>query len=428
MKKLMIAAVMVVSAIMLNAADEAAGIETTKLQKKVVIRISNCETPDSRLPEWKPPKAPAMLQKLPYSNEQIAAVPPERAQEMVEANNRVEEANYQVKMAIEFENWKANMEYMKGVRSKLTATPFGAQVYTAIDKFNGIASSIFNPECIEYFDTLDLRDSNDNAKFQTFKSAKIHVETYFLKMLFENPTKVSHSLALGDGEIARTQWTQRLSFSVKDSGGKVVCGGNIKEDADSVDATNEEATEARIALIEKCLTEVAKKINDSFVATVTFKAASSIKNDEDFESTSPSIFIDGEQRGFDEAIGLLKSDAHDIVAEADGYRTIKKSMKFTTSKTETLKFVPTTCKLTVNVKGPAGFDPSSAEIELVNQDGESESLTSGDEATVQQGKWTLKVTADGYTAKPKTLNLSRPKQVENISVVKEAAPAASAAE
>ena len=101
-------------------------------------------------------------------------------------------------------------------------------------------------------------------------------------------------------------------------------------------------------------------------------------------------------------------------------------MKFSSSGTKKLQMAPTTCKLTVNVKGPAGFDASSATIELVGADGASESLTSGEESTVQQGKWTLKVSADGYSAKPKALNLTSNKKVENITVVKEAAPAAGA--
>ena len=428
MKKLMCSAVAVVAAVSCVVAEADTAVENSKPQKKVVIRISNCETPDSRLPEWKPPKAPAVLKKMPYSPEQIAAAPAEKVQKMVDDNAAVERDNFDVQMKIEYENWQANMEYMKGVRSKLTQTPFGQQVYSAIDKFDGVAANVFNPECIQFFDTLDMREGNDHAKFQTFKSAKVHVETYFLKLFFENPTKVERSITLGDGPITRTKWIQKVSASLKDGGGMVIpgCGGNFTEEMDSLDANADEAAEARVALIEKCLNAVAKKINDGLVATVVFKAASSVKGDEDFESVSPCLTIDGVQRGFDESIGLLKSDLHEIVAEADGYRTVRKTAKFSTSKTETIKFVPTTCKLTVNVKGPAGFDASSATIELVGADGASESLTSGEESTVQQGKWTLKVSADGYSAKPKALNLTSNKKVENITVVKEAAPAAGA--
>jgi len=426
MKQLMFVALATMVSVSLYAGEGSEEAANAPAQKKVVLRISNCETPDSRLPEWKPPKQPAALEKMPYSPEQIAAAKPEKVSAMVDANAAVERRNYHAKMAIEMENWEENVKYMKGVRDKLTQTPFGQQVYSAIDKFNGVAANTFNPECIEFFDTLDLREGNDHAKFQTFKSAKIHIETYFLKLFFENPTKVGHSITLGDGEMKRTKWTQRVSFSVKDSGGRTVCGDNIKMESDSLDAKADEAAEARITLIEQCLTAVGKKINDALVATVTFKAASSVKGDEEFESVSPSLTIDGIQRGFDEPIGLLKSSAHELVAEADGYRTIKRTAKFTSSKTETLKFVPTTCKLTVNVKGPKDFDPSSATIVLEGKDDASESLTSGEPSTVQQGKWTLKVTAEGYSAKPKILSLTKNKHTETVILVKDAEPTAAA--
>lgn len=425
MKTLMCAVAVASMVMQVSFAD---GEDAAPAQKKVVLRIASCETPDSRLPEWKPPKAPAVLQKLPYSPEKIAAATPEKASQMVEDNARIEKENYAMQMAVELENWNANMEYMKGIRAKLTETPFGMQIVSAVDKFAASASAAFNPDCLEFFDTLDLREGNDHAKFQTFKSAKIHVETYFLKLFFDNPTKTEHSITLGDGPMTRTKWTQRMTFNVKDSGGGSAFAGKVEMSSDSLDANADEATEARVALIEKCLDDAAKKINDFFVATVVFKSASSVKGDEDFESASPTLIIDGVQRGFDEPIGMLKKDAHDLVAEAEGYRTIKKSYKATSSKTETLKFVPTTCHLTVNVKGPEGFDPSSATIELVGKDDATESLTAGEPAKVAQGKWTLKVTADGYTAKPKTLNLAKPKQVETVTVAKAAAPAAADAQ
>jgi len=420
MKTLMCAIVAASFAVPMSFAE---GEENAPVQKKVVLRIASCETSDSRLPEWKPPKAPAVLQKVPYSSEKIAAATPEKAQQMVEENSEVEKKNYAMQMAVELENWNANMEYMKGIRAKLTETPFGMQIVSAVDKFAASASAAFNPDCLEFFDTLDLREGNDHAKFQTFQSAKIHVETYFLKLFFDNPTKVEHSITLGDGPIARTKWTQRMTFNVKDSGGGSVFAGKVEMSTDSLDAKSDEATEARVALIEKCLDDAAKKINDFFVATVVFKSSSSVKGDEDFESVSPTLIIDGVQRGFDEPIGMLKKDVHDLVAEAEGYRTIKRSYKATASKTEMLKFIPTTCLLTVNVKGSEGFDPSAATVELVGKDDATESLTVGEATKVAQGKWTLKVTADGYAAKPKTLNLTKLKQVETVTMSKVSAPA-----
>lgn len=397
-------------------------VESARPQKKVVIRISNCETPDSRLPEWKPPQQPVALKKFPWSQEQIAKAPAERAQQMVEENAAVERANFELMSNFNQSNWQANIEYMKGVRSKLAETAFGQQVLSAIEKFNGVASDAFNPDCISYFDTLDLREANAHQQFESFASSKIPVETYFLKLFFENPTKIEHSINLGDGPITRTKWIQRISFSVKDSGGQVACAGNFKEEQDAMEAGEDVADEARVELIEKCLQAVAKKVNDKFVATVVFKAVSSMKGDEDFDGVSPSLTVDGVSRGFDESVSMLKSDVHTVVAEADGYRTVRISRKFN-SGTETIKFAPTTCLLTINVKGPKDFDPSSLTIELVGKDGESASFTPGDEQKVAQGQWTATVAdlPEGYEAKPVKFSLTKVKDAKTIAVTKAAA-------
>ena len=430
MKKLMCLIGAAAAAGSLLAADESAEVSTSKVQPKVMLRISAPETPDSRLPEWKPSAQPPVLEMVPYSPEQIDKAKPEEVKRMLDDNARVERANFSAKQRFQAENWKSHDDYIKGVRGKLGGTAFGKQVLIAVDKFTGIAMGEFDSDCIEVFNYNDAAEQNDTAAFQSKGGGmKVYKETYYLKMIFEQPSMMSSSLAVGGRQINHKFWTQKLSFQVKDSGGKAVCGdkGEIKEEYDSTNDSAELAEEVRVELMERCMRKAAKMISDFFVAKVVFKAVSTTKNDEEFNEDAATLTVDGIDRSFGDEIGLLKAYTHDVRVEMDGYKQKGgKTMKFTKSETKKIQMAPTTCKLTVNVKGPAGFDASSATIELVGADGASESLTSGEESTVQQGKWTLKVSADGYSAKPKALNLTSNKKVENITVVKEAAPAAGA--
>ena len=429
MKKLMCFIGAVAAAGSLLAADESAEVSTSKVQPKVMLRISAPETPDSRLPEWKPSAQPPVLEMVPYSPEQIDNAKPEDVKRMLDDNARVERANFSAKQRFQAENWKSHDDYMRGVRGKLGSTPFGKQILTAIDKFSSIAANEFDPECIEMFNYNDAAEQNDTAAFQSKGGGmKVYKETYYLKMIFEHPSKpIEAPLAVGGGQVVHKFFTQRMNFIVKDSGGKTICGDAVKEERDTTNSSGALAEEMRIEMIEECLKKAAKKISDFFVAKVVFKAVPATKGDDDFNEDAATLTVDGVDRSFGDEIGLLKAYTHDVRVEMDGYKQKGgKTMKFAKSETKKIVMSPTTCMLTVNVKGPAGFDASSATIELVGADGASESLTSGEETKVQQGKWTLKVSADGYSAKPKALNLTSNKKVENITVVKEAAPAAGA--
>lgn len=426
MKKLVCLIGAAAATVSLLAAEEVAEIETQKAPGKMMLRIASVETPDTRSEKsWTPPRIPAAAKKLPWSEADIQKASPQDALKMKRENSAQEESNAAAARAVAIANYNDSVVFMRGVREKLQNTDFGRQVMQAIDKFAGYASQEFNSDCIEFFHQLDAIDGKDFAKFTTGHGPEVHVDQYFIKMIFDDPASKTATQQIGGDELSRTFFTQRVTYQVLDHGGKVVDGNVITKKSSEVDASKEEVAEQRVELMESCLREIAKGINNKFVATMTFDAVSTVKNDEEFNADAVSLVVDGTERSLGEKIGLLKADTHIVEVSLDGYRQKgAKEMKFTSSGTKKLQMAPTTCKLTVNVKGAAGFDASSATIELVGADGESESLTSGEESTVQQGKWTLKVTADGYSAKPKTLNLTSNKKIENITLVKESAPAA----
>ena len=67
--------------------------------------------------------------------------------------------------------------------------------------------------------------------------------------------------------------------------------------------------------------------------------------------------------------------------------------------------VSTACKLTVTVVGP-----EDALIEVVDGEETVETLTSGAASMVKQGKYSLKVSADGYESKVQPLPLTAAKK------------------
>lgn len=410
----------------LLAAEEVAEIETQKAPGKMMLRIASVETPDTRSEKsWTPPRIPAAAKKLPWTEADIQKANPKDALKMKRENAAQEELNAAAAREVAIANYNDSVEFMRGVREKLQNTTFGRQVMQAIDKFAGYASQEFNSDCIEFFHQLDAIDGKDFAKFTTGHGPAVHVDQYFIKMIFDDPTSKTATQQIGGDELSRTFFTQKVTYQVLDHGGKVVDGNVITKKSSEVDSSKDEVAEQRVELMEACLREVAKGINDKFVATMTFGAVSTVKNDEEFNADAVSLVVDGTERSLGEKIGLMKANVHIVEVSLDGYKQKgAKEMKFGASGSKKIQMAPTTCKLTVNVKGPADFDASSATIELVGADGASESLTSGEESTVQQGKWTLKVSAEGYSAKPKALNLTSNKKVENITVVKEAAPAA----
>lgn len=410
----------------LLATNEIADVTPQKAPSKMMLRIASVETPDTRSEKsWTPPRMPSAMKKLPWTEDDIQKASPKDALKMKRENHEQEECNAAAAREVAVANYNDSVEFMRGVREKLQNSPFGRQIMQAVDKFAGYASQEFNSECIEFFHQLDAIDGAEFSKFTTGHGPNIHMDQYFIKMIFDDPTSKTATQRIGGDELSRTFFTQRVTYQVLDHGGKVVDGNVITKSSSEVDANKDEVSEQRVNLIEECLREIARGINCKFVADVSFNIVSTVKNDEEFNADAATLIVDGVERSLGENVGLMKADTHTVEVLLDGYKQKgAKEMKFQSSATKKIQMAPTTCKIIVNVKGPAEFDASSATIELVGADGTSESLTSGEESTVQQGKWTLKVSADGYSAEQKTLNLTSNKKVETITVKRDVTPTA----
>lgn len=387
----------------------AVGSLSAAAENKLVLRISAVETVDTRTEKSGPGfvPVPAELQNMvpPYSDAQIAQATPEKAKVMAEKNAAAADAHHRAMMAIAWDNWQRTQNYMQGVKAKLLGTAFGRQINQALDKFAGYASQAFNPDCIEFFHRLDNVEGNEESKFSGKEGMNVYAGAYFIKMVFDDPAERTAAAAVGGGQLSRTFMTQRASVQLQDCGGKVEFADNIKAEKAIVSASADEKREAAVELIEECLKQMASKINDHFVATVSFKVVPPAK-DEEFDPDSCSLEVDGIARQLGEEIGLLKSSPHSVIVECEGYRQ-KPNPKMKLSKSGEVKIpmVSTACKLTVTVVGP-----EDALIEVVDGEETVETLTSGAASMVKQGKYSLKVSADGYESKVQPLPLTAAKK------------------
>ena len=376
---------------------------------KLVLRISAVETVDTRTEKSGPGfvPVPSELQNRvpPYSDAQIAQATPEQAKEMAKKNAEAADEHHRAMMAVAWDNWQRTQDYMQGVKAKLLGTAFGRQINQALDKFAGYAAQTFNPECIEFFHRLDNVEGNAESKFSGKEGMNVYAGAYFIKMVFDDPAERSATTSVGGGQMSRTFLVQRASVQLQDCGGKVEFADNIKAEKAIVGASAEEKREAVVELIEECLKQMAAKINDHFVATVSFKVVPPAK-DEDFDPDSCTLEVDGVARQLGEEIGLLKTSLHSVAVECDGYRQkSNQKMKLAKSGEVKIPMVSTSCKLTVTVVGP-----EDALIEVVDGAETVETLTSGVASAVKQGKYSLKVSADGYESKVLPLPLSGAKK------------------
>lgn len=434
MKKMMVGVVAAVISMAGVAADSGTSEKMPEGAGKLLLKISTVETPDTRTSKtWDPPELPIQNQELPWSEADIARATPDKANKMLEENHAARAKNRQVAAELAYRNWAAADEYFRGVKGKLEGTTYGRQIIMALDKFSGYAGQYFNPNCIEFFHRMDNPEGAKERFLQDMGSPDTLACAYFIKLVFDDPRQESGTVNMNGQQMKNTKYTQTLTYEVQNLSGKMVASGNIRKDKmqRTSNAVAREGAESNIIvdLIDECLAEAAKAINDRFVAVVTVEAVSAQgKKDEDFDAGAASLEIDGVSQQLDTEIAMLKAK-HKVVVDLDGYKQ-KGSTTMDIQKSGPVKVVMASCmcKLTVTLKGPADFVASDATVELVapGEDGETETLTSGEESSVKMGKYTLKVTAEGYSAKPQPVNLTKNKQQISVTVKKDAAPAAGA--
>lgn len=340
MKKLLIMALAAAGVVGYVGADD--GEETApEGTQKVMLKIASVETVDTRTQKtWNPPSQPMALQELPHSEADIANATPAEALAMGRENRARRLANQKVQAAIAIDAYEKAQEHFEGVKKKLEGTVFGRQVILAVDKFAGMAGEYFDSECIEFFHRMDNDEGEKEQFLKDMGSTDTLSAPYFVKFIFDNPRIEEGKITMSGQEMKRTKITIAVTYQVQALNGRMVTSGNVKKEkvlksSNAVQRTGSEEG-ALIDTMEEALAEVAKRINNHFVAKVTIKAVSAGgKKDKDFDADAATVEIDGVSAELDSEISIMKGK-HTIVVDLDEYKQ-KGSISFNIKKSGTIK-------------------------------------------------------------------------------------------
>ena len=337
-------------------------------------------------------------------------------------NTSIRDANFAANAIIAWKNWEAADAHLQGCRAQLEGSGYGRQIILAMDKFAGECGTYFDPDFIEFFHRLDNDEGIKERFIQDMKSPDVLSAPYFIKLVFDDPREESGTVSLNGNEITMTKYTINITCQVQDLGGKMVFAKNIKQiktirRSNAIDYRSTDGHDL-IETLEEGLAEVAKTINDHFVAKVIFSLVGP-KNDDNFDENAGTILVDGEGHSSGEEFSILKGQ-HMVEVEMDGYKANgPKSRTIGKSGEIKIAMVSSNCEVTIKVNGPAGdkdFDGDAATISLKGED--EFSLSNGNPETVPQGKYTLTVEMDGYQTFTKAVTLGSAKQTIPVSLKK----------
>lgn len=396
---------------------QASGGDATAPQgtKKLMLKISTVETPDTRLQkQWSPAPPPMESTTPPHSEADIANADPETAQRYRAENDSYRDQMYRINSNAAIKAWQENNQHMKDTWNRLAGSPFGKQVIIAVDKFAGEAATYFDPDCIEFFHRMDMDEGQKEQFMQDMSDPGILAAPYFIKLVFDTPREESGIVGMNGQQIKMVKSMQTVTYSVQDNQGKMITGGNVKQEKQKRTSgavqTGGTAGNEQVEVLEMCLAEIAKRINDHFVAKVSFTLTGP-KKDEDFDENAGTIMVDGDGHTSGDEFSILKGK-HIVEVEMDGYkRTGSSNLTITKSQNYKIPMVSSMCDVTIKVKGPAGdeeFDADSATITLAGE--EEFSPSAGEPEKVPQGKYTLTVEIDGYETFTKQVSLGSAKQ------------------
>ena len=318
------------------------------------------------------------------------------------------------KASAALKNWEENNKHMKDTWDLLASSAFGKQVIIAVDKFAGEAATYFDPDCIESLHRMDMDEGQREQFIRDMCDPGMLAAPYFIKLVFDTPREESGVVTMNGQQIKMVKSIQTVTFSVQDNQGKIITGGNVKQEKQKrmsgAIQTGGTAGNEQVEVLEMCLTEIAKRINDRFVAKVSFTLTGP-KNDDDFDENAGTIMVDGDGHTSGDEFSILKGP-HIVEVEMDGYkRSGSPELTITKSQNYKIPMVSSMCDVTIKVKGPQGdeeFDGDSATITLAGD--EEFSPTNGEPEKVPQGKYTLTVELDGYQTFTKAISLGSAKQ------------------
>ena len=307
--------------------------------KKLMLKISSVETAGTRHQKtWTPPAKPLEMTEKPFSEAQIMQATPEEAARMRAKNEAAGDLQRAANAKIAYENWKAADAHMKGIQAQLEGNAYGRQIILALDKFAGEAGTHFDPDCIEFFHRMDMDEGQQEQFMQDMTDPGVLATGYFIKLVFDDPREETGTIQVGSQQVKMAKYMQTVTYEVQDLQGKMVAAGNVKQEKQvrTSNAVQRGGTSGndQVAVLEEALAEVAKKINDRFVAKVSFELT--CKKDKDFDPDEGTIYVDGVDHESGDEFTVLKG-VHEVTVEMDDYEPAKKKKSYTISKSGAIR-------------------------------------------------------------------------------------------
>ena len=263
---------------------------------------------------------------------------------------------------------------------------------------------------------MDMDEGQQEQFMQDMSDPGVLAAPYFIKLIFDDPREETGVIQVNSTtQVKMAKYMQTVTYEVQDNQGKVVAAGNVRQEKQvrTSNAVQHGGTSGneQVAVLEEALAEVAKKINERFVATVSFTLVGP-KKDDNFDENAGTIMVDGDGHTSGDEFSILKGP-HVVEVEMEGYKRTG-SPKLTINKSQNYKIpmVSSMCDVTVKIKGPKDdeeFDADSATITLAGEE-EEFSPSNGEPESVPQGKYTLTVEMDGYQTFTKAVTLGSGKQ------------------
>ncbi len=148
---------------------------------------------------------------------------------------------------------------------------------------------------------------------------------FFLTVIMQDMKSESSTVAIGNTTIKKTTYTQKAVGNLRDFNGNVITAFNVAAQTSrrQTSASAQQGYSPSSDLMEAVLKEISNKIADFYLCNLNIKCIGP-KDDEDFDEDTVTFTVDGKE--FDNGNKIL-SGSHTIVAECDGYQTVKKTIQ-----------------------------------------------------------------------------------------------------
>ena len=164
--------------------------------------------------------------------------------------------------------------------------------------------------------------------------------------------------------IKKTTYTQKAVGNIRDINGNVLKAFNVvgKTSRRQTSASKSEGFNPSDDQMENVLKQVAEKVANYYVTKLEFKCTGP-KGDEDFDAETVTFTVDGKE--FENGDQLC-AGKHTITAEAEGYKTITKTITLRNNRRKTihkLKFrkeTPAKAPAAAPAADNQNFTPSAA--------------------------------------------------------------------